>query len=243
MDHSTAQKTWATSNDFIVEQNIDSTENRALKEIQLALTEEAFTLKALLETAGIQVTLSPVPFSEIPKLRNGIEKALEFLENLKVRTDIVRSALEQDISLNDAKGLFWIACRKFNFKPNYDSIDLISDEDVLEIYSIANGYKQIFSNFIFWEMVSYPLDIILTKEFYEIFDRNDAITQAIIKSAEKVMLNKKTMSVEVPIHIMNEISSEKKYSFRIHTNFIGPLICRASNEITALVTTSAATRL
>jgi hypothetical protein len=219
-----------------------STVDEGLKKIHTSLVEEAQTLCELLNSAGLAAHLSPQPFSRVFKHEAGEVWAQGLLDNLRARKDVVRAALEQDIGLDDNRGLFWLACRRFNFKPSSEMLEKIKDSDVLEIYTLHDK-KQIFSNFRFWDLVSYPIDDILSYEFYELFERSAEVNEGILNLVVQVATTQKTLPYTTAEHLVKEIHSPKEYVFRIRHGYMGPLIDRHSGMMTGVVSTLESVRI
>lgn len=215
------------------------TENRLCVEKFTLLKSKTLELQEILKSSGIHVEVSETPFKKL------VGKDSQFLDlilrNLDTRVEIIRSAITQDISLDDNKGLFWVACRRFNLRPDNETIERIRDEDVMEIYNM--DVVQTFSNFKFWNLCSYPIDQILTEEFYALFERPGTITEGIMSTFGKVLQSRKLSDYQLPDHIVKELYSTKNYQFKVQNNFLAPLFDRADGSVAAVISTLKAERI
>lgn len=208
------------------------------------LKEKTLELQSLLKSSNIHVNVSENAFADfsLPTI-DGISTAQAILENLTNRIEIVSSAIQQDIALDDSRGLFWLACRKFNFKPQMEFLDQIKEDDVLEIYNVADDYKQIFSNFKFWEMVSYPINTILTHSFDELYHRDQHQIGKVIQTIRTCIEHKQTISFNLEPHAMKEKFSDKRYEFLTEFNIVSPLMDRDTHTTSCIVSTISAKKL
>lgn len=194
-----------------------------------------------LTNAGFKLT---PPFSGPPLSRpagSGGRDEASVLDNLKIRLAVVEAALQQDVDLADNKGMFWVACRRFNLRPSQSFLDLIESDDVLEIYTL--DFKQMFCSFNFWSMVSYSLDQVFANEFWELYGRDSRINDEIGSTISRALRQRTTVAYETPPHVMQELASPAQYRFEMTLGYVAPLYDRQTGQPAAFVSTLKARRM
>lgn len=197
-------------------------------------------LHQTLEKAGIRLAL---PYSADPTLNRLKSKSptQQVLESLITNIEILNSAIDNEIDLTDNRGLFWVACRRFNLRPTQSFMDLIGPDDVLEIYSL--DYKQMFCSINFWCMVSYTLDQVFLNEFWELYGRDSSVNDTIGVTIAQALKERKTLPFDSPSHIMAELASPGMYRFEMTLGHVSPLFDREDGQPAAFVSAVKARRL
>lgn len=209
------------NSNLFVSQAIHSVPIESRSELLKVLCEQGSYLVKVLQAKGFQVQLSANPFQKILESEFDLKLGLEILNNLNTRIEILKAAIDQDIDLNDNKGLFWLACRRFGFRPQSDFLEIIESDDVLEIYTLDG--KQVFSNFFFWSLTSYPIDVILSHAFLSLFHRESIFNDQILKAFEWTCIHSKTREYAIKKHMMQEIFLDNSRKFEIQFRSLSPL--------------------
>ena len=110
----------------------------------------------------------------------------------------------EDFRLNHVLKLLRLKM-KSNFAPYLDFYD------VIEIYNVSG--KQIYSNGLFFEVTSVPLELVRTRTFEELYSRSSDIVQTITEHWINLLTNSagKVLNLEkIPTHTLREIGGEKR---------------------------------
>lgn len=198
------------------------------------LVEYLKRLKLELERGGIRVKANERPFEASLGALDS-KKFHAILNSLKLRLSVTQEALDSKIDLNDSKSLFWMAISKMKLRPPLGFLEKLGEEDVFEIYSLEN--TQLFSNFRFWELVSYPVDEILVREFDYLYKRDSEIRSEIFCTIEKTLALGKIQAFDSRLHTMIEANSQNPREFDMRLGVCAPLWDRGLNQITAFATT------
>lgn len=163
------------------------------------------------------------------------------LERVKHEITILRMVQKDHVSVNDNRGLFWLACKHLNLRPRTDFLDTILEEDIIEIYSLSN--KQMFCSCSFWSLVSYSIEEVFRREFWELYERPEFVNHSIQRSISKALTVNHTVPFNCPTHVMQEISSQERFKFEMNLRFVSPMHDRKSGEMVAFASSLQAVRL
>jgi hypothetical protein len=191
-------------------------------------------LQSLLKNQGILTRVSPAPFSRLGTTEMQIhgEKLIQMLDS---RIKITKMAVESGTSLRDTRSLVWLACSNLRLRPPLDFLNKIRDTSVFEIYSL--NFTQLFSNFKFWELVSYSIDDILTVEFDRLYKREDSIRKHILQTVNDCIRSGKVIEFDNRSHTMIESLSDAPKAFQLKLEYCSPLWDRDQNQVTAFAST------
>ena len=162
------------------------------------------------------------------------DNQLKVLNDLRTYLQIITTAQIQntaDSFEQQDRHFIWSAFTHFGLVPSDDLFSVYNSGDVFEIYD-ATG-TQWFRNFEFFRICSYPLEDILCRSWFELYKREIAITEKIVKASTPLFLQEVKESVlnPVPHHQVQEISSQFKHSISIAIKAFSPLKHKATGGI------------
>lgn len=136
------------------------------------------------------------------------------ISELQVFVDICQDCLAMGGSLTNSRSLVWCALKRLGLQQGSDLFTFITDEQVIEIYSYEQ--VQIFRNFNFFKYVSYTLEDIHCRKWYEIFCRPDnSIVDSISAEVAKLVQHYQVVDIDVPEHEVVEIDSIFNYRMKV----------------------------
>lgn len=183
-------------------------------EIEFRLLVEGIAL--LLEHEGL--VRKPYINSSLPyfsRLATGHQ--IEINRHVRTYFEICLEMTTGGESLRDTPSLLWRMLSRLKLAPTEDLFNQFGQEHVVEIYNDSN--VQIFRNFRFFEICSYSLEELFSRQWWELFRRDDQMTQRLFLLASKIFSGEFTGSVRpnIATHIVEEVASS--LSFRVETDF------------------------
>lgn len=147
---------------------------------------------------------------------------------------VCREVLSEGGSLRDDQILLWRMFQKLKVHPPSDLMSQIGDGNVIEIY---NGeFVQVFRNFNFFELCSYTLDDLLCRPFFQLFKREEWVTQKLMEVGFLFFSNQ--ISGVYPWntgeHTILEIDSDERLLSVIENRIAAPLF-NAAGQVEAVV--------
>ncbi|MNJ94622.1 hypothetical protein D3C87_123240 [compost metagenome] len=154
----------------------------------------------------------------------------EAIRNLGFYVDLCREQMLDGYKLSDNLSFTWRAFRKLNLIPRSDLFQMVSDEDVLEIYS--SDSRQLYRNLRFYEHCSYSLEELYSLEWWSLFHRDEHITASLMESAAMVLNGECEGHVypTVGTHVVRELCSEEKLANIYEPRLLSPLFCNKKVE-------------
>lgn len=152
-------------------------------------------------------------------------------------------ALEEGGDLGDSDfKIFWNILKRLKLRPSSDLFDLLSNQDVIEVYT--DSFLQIYRNLRFLELCSYPLDHVFSYQWPELFERNQQLNLELYGLTAEVLAGRRKRSIPVgqESHLVKEVFSSENRTFWVEHNFISPLHS-ASGSIPAFVFSLSAVRV
>lgn len=152
-----------------------------------------------------------------------IEKKKYAIEQLRFYQDLCHSQLAEGYKINDSLSFTWRAFRKLGLVPNSDLFSHITNDDIVEIYS--KDHVQLFRNFAFFDCCSYTLEELYTYEWWSLFERDEEITQKILKETHRVFSGEVegTFVPDVPKHALREARSAERFSLSCEIRRMAPV--------------------
>ncbi|MNL45597.1 hypothetical protein D3C87_1682560 [compost metagenome] len=125
--------------------------------------------------------------------------------------------------MKDSPSFTWRALRKLGYTPTSDLFEQITDDHVIEVYS--KDSVQVFRNLNFFQFCSYTFEEILSLEWWNLFDRSEAMSQKIFDATVKVFSGECRVNFdpEVPNHFVRETQSADRLTMEFTMQLIGPL--------------------
>ncbi|WP_291516356.1 hypothetical protein [Bdellovibrio sp. ArHS] len=112
------------------------------------------------------------------------EKMAEVVTSITFFKELCEEQIAEGYKLKDNSSFVWRAFRKLDFVPRADVFNHMTDEDLVEIYSVDN--KQLYRNFRFFECCSYTLEELYSVEWWNLYERNADVTMKIFAAGMKV---------------------------------------------------------
>ncbi|WP_374073873.1 hypothetical protein [Bdellovibrio bacteriovorus] len=200
---------------------IQDSENSLSKQLENSFKALSQRVCMMLATEGVhrKPYLEGLPhFTILP-----IEKKQEIVENLTFFKELCEEQISEGYKLKDNSSFTWRAFRKLNYVPRADVFNYMSDEDLVEIYSYDS--KQLYRNFKFFECCSYTLEELYSVEWWNLYERDPAMTMKIFDAAAKVISGEIEGSYVPGIepHTLREIRGENGMTFMQQLKLISPL--------------------
>jgi len=190
---------------------------------------------AMAADAGVTVRAfngpHPTWFAKLP-----LEQKINVLRSFATYVDVAQEVVLNRESLVSDHRFLWRMLLRLDLIPTADFFShLEGDEDIIEIYSVPD-FVQIYRNISFFHNCSYTLEEILCRPYWELYQRDQSITDAIMLTAEAVTRQKKlsTVHYDLPPHRLVEIDSVHNFSSIVENKFISPLV-NSNREIVAVV--------
>lgn len=179
------------------------------------------SLCGLLASEGIHFSsyLPGLPlFSKLPE-----ENKMKAISSLQFQYDLCMEQISEGYVLKDSPSFTWRALRKLGYVPTSDLFEKIRDDHVIEVYSADS--VQVFRNLNFFEYCSYTFEEIHSLEWFNLFDRPQAITEKIIAATAKLFSGERRdiFDPQVPVHIVRETQSAELLSMEFKVEMLGPL--------------------
>lgn len=182
------------------------------------------TIADLAREAGSPIqAFEPSRPSKFPGLSPEIQSGI--IATLSTCHDLCAGAVRNGLTLrqNDLS-LAWWAIRSFNLRPLSDVFSHLKENDIIEIYD--KDHVQIFRSFDFFKFVSYSLDEICTHSWWELYERDEKVTEKMIEVANQAVENKnpRTLLAPFPTHFTTEKFSDQRRVTHIESRLVSPLL-------------------
>jgi PAS domain-containing protein len=206
------------------------------------LTGEFKDLLSQIEGAAFQqgIHLRPSPETVFLRFQKHTKATqLKILGSLLNYYEIFAQALKDKAQLRDGKTMLWYALKRFGLRPTSEVFDVISDEDIIEIYN-ADGI-QIYRNLNFYEISSYSLGELVAFEWSELYQREDQVSVEIMKLAGDILKGKysKTFQSPIPRHKLIEKFSEECHVLDMIQRHYSPLYpLEGGRQVVGVIATS-----
>jgi hypothetical protein len=129
---------------------------------------------------------------------------------LKVHLDAEKEA--PDFDIDDSSRLLLIALKELGLSIDKSFYSMIDRTNVVEVYD--NHHFQVFRSFNFFRLCNYNLDDVLSHEWFELYERNQAITDEIMAvGVDHIQSDRTITKIHMKPHLMRERFSEVRGSF------------------------------
>jgi hypothetical protein len=145
------------------------------------------------------------------------------LASLESSIEICASAIENGVDLRGQNlSLVWWGLKKAKLRPLSDLFHRLDQTDLIEIYSLDD--RQIFRSFNMFNCVSYSLEELFSYEWWELFRRDEAVTDSLQKVTQQFRAgHDKTIEVHGPLHAVDEVFSRRRRQARMRVRLFSPL--------------------
>lgn len=158
------------------------------------------------------------------------EQQLQAVQKIELNCEIFSSIVREKQDLRSSFSIIWKSLSCLGFRPPSDFFDKLSDEDVVQVYSIEGIHR--FSNLKFFEMCSYTLEQIYSLPWEKLWHRSQADTDFLMGCAADFLNseNKSTLTYSNPPHRIFEVSSVFRYESLYQLKCGAPLFDRITGE-------------
>ena len=141
---------------------------------------------------------------------------------------------DQDLEIYCVQRALW----KYGLVSKMDLSEIIEKDEVIEVYSTSQ--LQIYRNLYFFKLCSYSLFDIMSREWFELYDRPEFITRQLMGEVEETFRKDTLHTCSLPAHLMTEkLSSSEGRSFLTNFKKMLPLYNEAGGPSAFLVTIDA----
>ena len=157
-------------------------------------------------------------------------KKAEINQHLQFTIDLCKEQMSDGYKLSDNLTFTWRVFRKLGWAPKSDLFNNITDEDVLEIYSLDN--RQLYRNLRFYDYCSYSLEALHSLEWWNLWDRDAQVVEKLFETVSKIFSGeiRETVSPGVSQHVIKEKASADKLSISYEVRYISPLAYHGQTE-------------
>ncbi|OFZ18453.1 MAG: hypothetical protein A2X94_00470 [Bdellovibrionales bacterium GWB1_55_8] len=167
------------------------------------------------------------------------ERQLAAIDCLSESLEIFTELRDEGCSLKDTPRLLWRSLNRLRLIPEKDIFDKISDEDVVEIYSL--DHRQRFRNLKFFEVCSFSIEDIFAVEWWNVTRRDPEIERKLYDIGQGFVTGKtdKTIEIGIPEHVFEEVNSTELLKCKIQLKYMSPL--RTDGRLSAVMVTNRST--
>ena len=176
---------------------------------------------------GLESGIEIAPFRDGSNQRfltlpSEIQKAI--LGNIKTNIAIYESAIQNGVDIGKGSlSVVWWGLRSLGFHPPSSLFSELQNGDIIEVYCAA--HIQRFRTFNMFECLSYSMEETFSYEWWELFSRDEKITQRIREIAMS-FVNQDARSivfVNSGAHVIEERFSPRKNRAEADVKFLSPL--------------------
>lgn len=157
------------------------------------------------------------------------------VEKLELNLDIFSSVVASGGNLGNSSTMAWFGCQKLGYVPPSDFFDKITNDDVIQVYSVDGVHR--FANLKFFEICSYTLEQLYSLPWPLLWKRDENEMSILMGYVSKIFApdHKGTLEVLGPEHIVTETSSPFKYETKYHMRHMAPLTDRETQQKTGMI--------
>lgn len=159
---------------------------------------------------------------------------LSTLDHFHRFLEVCEEAQDAGNRLADDRSFLWRMFRKLGVHPVSTLLAEIDDNDVIEIYNA--DFIQVFRNLKFFTLCSYTLDDLLCRPFWELFQREERITRALLSVAGDIY--SKTVEgiqrLDLGRHFLVETDGPRRLRSEVENRIVCPLY-NTAGDVAALV--------
>lgn len=165
-----------------------------------------------------------------PATQAGIIQCFERYLNVCAQT------VREGFRIKSDRQLLWNMIKKLGFVPTADMMDHIEDGDLIEIYT--DDHIQIFRNSQLFPYCSYSLDDLLCRPWWQLFRRDQAVTDEIIAMSVDLYngRNPNTQFYRMKPFYLEEVESPRLYRCLVQNKVMTPLRDKSNPHIVAGLT-------
>lgn len=132
------------------------------------------------------LALKPFASEELPLfLALPCESQDRLVSSLSAYCEVMQETLAEEGNIVRNQNTLWRMLGRLGWRSSSDLYQNLKDDYVLEIYD-ANGF-QLYRSFNFFQLCTYTLEQIFTVPWFELYERDDAMSQANLLIAKNVL--------------------------------------------------------
>jgi PAS domain-containing protein len=147
----------------------------------------------------------------------------EVMEVLGHTLEIFEEVKSAGGTLADTPQLVWRSLRRLSWTPKSDVFDKISKSDVVEIYSTE--HRGLFRNLAFYDFVSYSLEDVFARKWFDLFKREEKKTAEIFEYVNRIFQNqiRETTAPGFGHHFCYERHSPARLHYKMSIKHLSPV--------------------
>lgn len=155
-------------------------------------------------------------------------------EDLRRYYQICLESIQLHNSLKDNMGQFHLALKKLDIQVEGQVFSALNSEDVIEIYTLDS--IQIFRTFNFFHLVTYTLEEIFCRPWFELYERDVFTNEANHKAVKHVLSGQARSPIypNIPIHDIYEKKEGSRSLTKIKHRFMAPAY-NSSEDLTGFI--------
>lgn len=215
-----------------------NSEQNASSEIISEFIHLAHSVVHILQQYGLDIrpyrSLENLAFAKLPA-----EIQVKYLGHFRNYAEVMAETHGAGHDLRESKFLIWNMLNRLGYRAVDDVISKVTDNQIVEIYNAEN--IQVFRNLPFFKVCSYSIDEILSLPWWELYKRDDQISQKIFQYASQVLNGEieTTVQPDIPVHYLEEKDSFNCHKMDIVVKLMSPLVSQSSGN--AILVTEEAT--
>jgi hypothetical protein len=170
------------------------------------------------------VAIEPFEDPSLPYfLRLNETEQSQLVQSVDRYASILEDSKKADHFLVNNPNTLWRMLGKLKLRSSPDLYHVLQKEDVVEIYD--QNCRQIYCSFNFFRLCSYTLEMIYSVPWYELYARDQVMTQANFDAMNNVLKHPEhgTVLTEIPVHEVHELISSKCRVTAVRHRFCSPL--------------------
>jgi hypothetical protein len=137
--------------------------------------------------------------------------------------------------IDDCSHLLHLAVKSMGLSIDSSFYEQVSRSDIVEIY--GHDHVQIFRSFNFFRICSYDLDDVLSHQWFELYERDESITNALLETwYEHIGSSRSVTKMSVAPHVMRERFSKNRNAVFMKFKYIATIYSGPAAKDALIVT-------
>lgn len=152
------------------------------------------------------------------------------IDELRKINELYLSSIEKGTDEYSDRQMAWWAIASLGMRPLSDAFSLITDQDAIEVYNA--DHNQVFRSLNIFKCLSYTLDEISRNAWFELFERDEAVTVRMMEVANEILLQKKPATILQPFgtHWVKERFSVRRNRALLESRLLTPLMSTSGSR-------------
>lgn len=167
-------------------------------------------------------------------------KRVQILKDTKEYLSSWLALESESYDLTNDRQYLWRALKDRGMRLGSDVMDIVSGEDIIEVYGIDGIH--LWFNLRMMELCSHSIEAVRCLPWYERYKRSEEVDEACHRAAHKVLSfsEPKVIDPQIPIHIAEEINSTQSLKVQLDFKKLAPVYDRVKKEKVGFIITSKA---